>query len=275
MLTSTLLSLLSTPLSTPAPTPSAFLPAVRVEDSQNALFRLQRRQNACPMGYAGCESLNFPNICCLSNAVCTPDGANHVACCPSGALCTGTVGGTSLPTATAGGPVAAAVGAPTNGFAFGANPALLAPATSYNLFGSASIPTFAASTVVNPFFPFIYIPTSFVNAAVCSSYFTACGTEFSSCASSLGGGVINGVTVTGAGGGVTVQGATATSLSQGASICSSLSSQGCYGLQLTNCPAFGGAETGIVVAVGGSEHTRPSGFGMMVVLTIGMILACS
>ena len=56
------------------------------------------------------------------------------------------------------------------------------------------------------------------------------------------------MTVSGGGPGITVQGATATG--SAALICSSLSTQACYNLQLSNCPPFGtAAATGSAVVV--------------------------
>ena len=50
------------------------------------------------------------------------------------------------------------------------------------------------------------------------------------------------MTVSGAGVGITVQGATAT-LAAAVSVCSSLSSQACYGLQLASCSIYTGTGT--------------------------------
>ena len=58
------------------------------------------------------------------------------------------------------------------------------------------------------------------------------------------------MTITGIGGGTTVQGgATATGA---ASICSSLSQEACYGLQLSNCNAYGTVGSGGSFVVSGA-----------------------
>ena len=199
---------------------------------------LQRRQNNCQSGYNSCSSLGGSNSCCPSNTNCALDQAGHIACCPINAFCTGVISvGSSAPTitglstsTTTG--VAAAATSTTNGFIVPASTTGAAQTTN---------PAGGGSTVANAVFPFVYNPTTYANAAACSSYYSRCQTEYASCTSSLGGSV-NGVTVSGAGVGVTVQGATAT-LSAAESICSSLSSQACYGLQLASCSTYTGTGT--------------------------------
>lgn len=64
-------------------------------DNNTAHHDLLKRQssNTCPVDYADCASLGAPNLCCISNAVCSADQAGMVACCPNGAVCTGTITG--------------------------------------------------------------------------------------------------------------------------------------------------------------------------------------
>jgi hypothetical protein len=261
----------ATPLR-PTPTPStcAFEPAVSASLplQQILLQHLQIRQNSnnCPADYIPCTNLGVSTICCSNNAICTPDFAQHIACCPSGAQCTGTIG--AIGTANTGGVIVntITVGGSTttfNGFA--------APSTT----GAPSQQ--AQSTVPNSYFPFLYIPTTFSNAAICSSYFTSCGNEFSSCTSQLGGNVVNGVTVAGPGGaGVTVIGVSAVGSQSAQSICSSLSSQGCYGLQLSNCPQFGtdvaAGGTPVVTVVGRATIGRRR-IGVAEGVVEGLVLA--
>ena len=72
-----------------------------------------------------------------------------------------------------------------------------------------------------------------------------------------------------------MQGATASA----GSICSSLSSQACYNLQLTNCPPFGtAAATGSGVIVGVNSARRESvrgtwglALGVVVILVVQMV----
>lgn len=223
--------------------------------SEDDTLELLKRQNTCPIGFSSCQSLGGPGQCCRSNAICSLDQANHVACCPVGAACTGTINAGSAVT----------TGATTGGLVFGGTISTTSPATTTTTTGFMFPTTTTAvvtaggggSTVPNAVFPFVYIPTTFENAAQCSSYYTSCQSEFSSCTASLGGG-INGVTVTGVGGGVTVQGATATG--NAASICSSLSAQACYGLQPTQCSAFGvGGGNTFVVSQGAGPTRCPGG----------------
>lgn len=75
--------------------------------------------------------------------------------------------------------------------------------------------------------------------AACSSAYSSCQTDVSSCTAALAGG-IHGVTISGPNGGVTVSEITATLDPTAASqVCQSLSSQACYGLQVAACAAFG------------------------------------
>ena len=61
--------------------------------------------------------------------------------------------------------------------------------------------------------------------------------------------------MTGGGAGITVQGASATA--SAASVCSSLSSQACFGLQTSNCASFGtGGATGTVFNPAGAGAGR-------------------
>ena len=245
--------ILTTAIATaPSPTTCPFVAPIRQQSSppSNAFLELFRRQQqgGCQIGYTGCTNLGQPNVCCIANSICTPDAANHVACCPNGALCTGTIGSGAAGTT--------GTGVTGGAFVFGSATTAAAATTTGNfLFPSsttpaAATPTITASpqtTVPNAPYPFVYIPTSFANAAVCSSYYTSCQSQFSSCTAALGGGV-NGVTVSGGGAGITVQGATATG--SAAAICSGLSTQACYNLQLSNCPPFGtAAATGSAVVV--------------------------
>jgi hypothetical protein len=108
--------------------------------------------------------------------------------------------------------------------------------------GGASI----TGSTISGAYPFIYVPTTFANAATCSSYYSLCQSEYSQCTAQLKGRY--GVTVGGAGGaGVTVEAVTATA--QATSICSSLSQQACHGLQLNYCAT---AATGTSNAASGN-----------------------
>lgn len=82
-------------------------------------------------------------------------------------------------------------------------------------------------------YPFVYVPTTFPNAGVCSSYYSLCQSEYTGCLSSLGGGYA--VTVAAEGGGVTRAGGGAAGA---VSTCSSLSMNACHGLNLGYCDTY-------------------------------------
>lgn len=84
-------------------------------------------------------------------------------------------------------------------------------------------------------YPFVYIPTSFSNAASCTSYYSLCESSYTACTANLAGQY--GVTVAGPNGaGVTVHGGS--SATPAASVCSSLSMEACHGLNLAHCNSY-------------------------------------
>lgn len=196
---------------------------------------LHRRQNNCQSGYNSCSNLGGSSSCCPPNTDCALDQAGHVACCPINAFCTGVINaGASSTTITA---ISASTTTVVVGAATSTTNGFIVPATTTAGAEAAG----GGSTVANAVYPFVYNPTTYANAAACSSYYSRCQSEYASCTSSLGGSV-NGVTVSGVGGGITVQGATAT-VAAAESVCSSLSSQACYGLQLASCSSYAGTGT--------------------------------
>ncbi|KEF52796.1 uncharacterized protein A1O9_11213 [Exophiala aquamarina CBS 119918] len=195
---------------------------------------LIKRQNNCQSGYINCGNLGASDVCCSQGSNCALDQAGNIACCPSGAVCTGTIRGTRTDSVTSGSASGTNAASSTTAFVLGGT------TTSTTSQGTTAQPTGVAgggSTVPNNFFPFIYIPTSYANAALCTSAFSSCQTASTSCFVALAG--QNGVTVSGFGGGITVQGASGTILSTASSICSSLSAEGCYNLQESQCAGFG------------------------------------
>ena len=77
------------------------------------------------------------------------------------------------------------------------------------------------------------------------------------------------MTVSGGGGGITVEGASATL--SAASICSSLSSQACFGLQLANCQVFGTAGNTGTTSFVNAVPTKCAGlYGLGVGVGIGL-----
>lgn len=175
-------------------------------------IRQNNANNPCPSSGIACGNLGAPALCCPSQAFCAFDQAGNVACCPSRAFCTGTISSVSNAIATAA----------------------------------------ATAFVPNAYYPFAFIPTTYSNPEICSSSYSRCQTDFSSCTSVLGAGG-NAVTVNG-GGGVGVTGPVQGFLGpvSAASVCSSLSQQACYGLQLANCATF--------TANGGAVATGQDGF---------------
>ncbi|KZF26329.1 hypothetical protein L228DRAFT_10190 [Xylona heveae TC161] len=227
-LSATILALLSTAVVnstelSPFFSPALGSPLLQSNHSAGAI-ELHQRDGSCPADYTQCGS---SSACCRSGTRCQVDYAGQIACCPNGALCTGTIStGVSATTS----------GELSTGTAFtsATTTKSFVPATTTNAAGGGS-------TVPNPYYPYVYLPTTYYNPAACSTYYTSCQKQYSSCTASLNG--VNGVTVTGQGGGVTVQGTTVTG-AQATSICSSLSSQACYGLQVTNCKNYGTAGVG-------------------------------
>ncbi|KIW37980.1 uncharacterized protein PV06_09957 [Exophiala oligosperma] len=225
--------------------------AVSIEEYtpfQNAVLGLSnggllvKRQNDCQSGYTSCSGLGAKDVCCPSGTNCAQDDAGNIACCPSNAVCTGSIAGTATGSRSA--------SSSTSGFVLGGTTSSsTASSTAPGITSFTSGVEGGGSTVPNNFYPFIYIPTSYANFDLCTSAYSICQAESTSCFASLAGG--NGVTVSGLGGGITQQGATGTILSSASSICSSLSSQGCYGLQSTQCSQFPSA-TGDTTAASSS-----------------------
>ncbi|ORY66482.1 uncharacterized protein BCR38DRAFT_314464, partial [Pseudomassariella vexata] len=141
----------------------------------------------------------FAGTCCADGQLCSLDSNGKAACCPSGAVCTGTVASTTG-------------GTPT------------------------------ASFVTNSLYAFPAIPTSFSNAGQCSSAVNACSRNYESCTSGLVSGT-GGYAVTVAvpgGGGTTVAPTHVTiPIESATSVCSSLSSKACYGIQSSVCTVTG------------------------------------
>lgn len=225
-------SLLVRFVSTTSPDCSPFLQPY-FEPSFDRVFhnpnKLDKRQNNCPAGATSCSNLGNSGACCASNTNCQLDQAGHVACCAIGASCTGIIG----------------TGTTTTSNAF------IVPTSTNQV--NPQVTATGVSTVPNAFFPFVFLPATYSNAAGCSSYYSSCQNEYNSCTASLGGGVY-GVTVSGIGGGVTVAGSTPTVQPQ--SICSSLSSQACPNGQLANCNTYGTAAVASVTMI--NPNAAPS-----------------
>ncbi|MCJ1308107.1 hypothetical protein MMC25_001759 [Agyrium rufum] len=249
----TILSILHITTATPQPAVPFKAPLTNQSPSDPLLRLFARQTNNCPSGYNPCTNLDQPNICCSNTDICTSDAAKHLACCPSGAACTGTIGDGAGVTSLSSGvfvpatATASTTGTSSNGYVFPTS--------------TLGITAFPQSTVVNPYFPWLFIPTSFSNAQECSSYYTSCQSEYQSCTQSLGGAGF-GVTVAGPGGGTTVVGS-ATQAAQ--SVCSSLYNAGCYGLQTSVCGAFGnGGVTQGASGSSGAGSSKIGGYGLRI-----------
>ncbi|KNG51322.1 2 iron, 2 sulfur cluster binding protein [Stemphylium lycopersici] len=188
-------------------------------DGTPELFR--RQDDNCANNYYACANQGAPGLCCPRTAVCSADQAGHVACCPQGAACTGAIG--AVPTATGTSTVSFVIASTTAGGPF-----------VQETTGGAN----HGSTVQNQFYPFPYIPTTYDNAAACSSAYTSCQSDAASCTAALANGAA-GVTISAPNGGATITAIPSVGLQSAQSICSSLSSLGCSQLTVEACQAFG------------------------------------
>jgi hypothetical protein len=188
---------------------------------------LKRQNNACANNYFDCAGLGAPGLCCPRTAVCSADQAGRVACCPQGAACTGALG--AAPTA--------------NPTASTTVPFVTASTTAGGPFVQQTNGANHGSTVQNQFYPFPYIPTTYQDAAACSSAYTSCQSDAASCTSALANGA-PGITISAPNGGATITAIPSVGLSSAQSICSSLSSLGCSQLTVEACQAFNGNGNG-------------------------------
>ncbi|KAF2761920.1 hypothetical protein EJ05DRAFT_189099 [Pseudovirgaria hyperparasitica] len=216
---------------------------------------LLRRQNGCDSGYTNCGNLGAAGACCRPNQVCSADSQGHVGCCPIGAACTGSLGG-SAPTAGSSSPTfifpSGTAATTTQGFSVG-DPT-----------GVSDAP-YSYSTVSNQYYPILYIPTTYTNAAACSSAYSSLQTAVASCTAALAGGA-NGVTINAPNGGITVAPITASlDLPQASSVCSSLSSRAGFGLVVEACGNFGNGGSGAA-----GKNCKGSIYGIGAGLAVGV-----
>ncbi|KAL4787234.1 hypothetical protein BJX76DRAFT_354420 [Aspergillus varians] len=176
------------------------------------ILRLLKRDGNCPSGYDTCDNLDNSDICCRSGSRCTSDENHHVACCPSGASCTGTIAGST-----------------SGGFE--------SPQTSDATTTTTSDEPQITGSTMSGDWPFVYVPTSFSDADICSSYYDRCESDYTQCVTHFGG---YGVTVTGGGADFTQGGGAAGAIST----CSSLSQSACHGLSLQTCGNYEGGSDG-------------------------------
>ncbi|KAF2733197.1 hypothetical protein EJ04DRAFT_513406 [Polyplosphaeria fusca] len=198
-------------------------------------LELVKRQSGCDTGYSACTNLNNPGLCCRTNQVCSADGAGHIACCPLNNACTGTinpVGGGASATPTSSGAVGL-TSTTTTSDPFGTATSTATGTSFIQVTGSAP-----HSMVPNSYYPFAAIPTTYLSAAACSSAYTSCSEEAVSCTAALANGR-QGVTVSAPNGGATVTAIVSLGSASASSICESLSSLGCSGLNVQACTVYG------------------------------------
>ncbi|KAK3906224.1 hypothetical protein C8A05DRAFT_40960 [Staphylotrichum tortipilum] len=188
------------------------------------------KRQTCLANFFSCadQGAAFNNICCQNGQKCALDARNNPACCPNGAVCTGT--------------------APAN---------FVTP-------GAAPTPT-AVSYVPNAYFSFPYVATYFANPGSCSAAISQCSVNYLACTAQLGGGGDGGgrnpvtVVVPGGGGTTVGGGGTAYGIASAASICNSLSSAACSGLQLSMCSMYGTTAAGFYFGTEtGNAAARPT-----------------
>lgn len=206
----------------------------------------RQNANACATNYYNCGALGAPGLCCPRTAICSADANRAVACCPQGAVCTGALGvsvtttASPNPTATAGGFVPAAT-------------------TTGDFTQSSNAGSSVRSTVQNAFYPFPAIPTTYSNAAACSAAYTSCQGDAAACTTALANGD-PGVTIQAPnGGGATITPVPSVGLQSAQSICASLSSLACSGLQVEACRSFGGEQGAATRVVCGGGYWMGAG----------------
>ena len=123
------------------------------------------------------------------------------------------------------------------------NPFATITSTAQPSFIQSGAGTYVRSTVPNSFYPFAFIPTTYTNAAACSSAYSTCQTDAASCTAALANGV-QGITVTAPNGGATITAIPSVGLQSASAICQSLSSLACYQLDVRACQAYGGGVPG-------------------------------
>ncbi|KAL2137063.1 hypothetical protein VTI74DRAFT_9669 [Chaetomium olivicolor] len=198
------------------------------------------KRQACLADFFSCadQGAVFNGVCCQNGQRCALDANNQPACCPAGAVCTGTA------------PASFAAPSPTS-----------------------------VSYVPNAYFSFPYIATYFANPGHCSAAISQCNANYAACTSQLGGqgGLGGGYAVTivvPGGGGTTVAGRGVTvGLASATSICGSLSSVACSGLQTSMCTMSGTTANGFYFGTGNAapRPTPPPAYaGFVGVVAMGV-----
>ncbi|KAF2120746.1 hypothetical protein BDV96DRAFT_628229 [Lophiotrema nucula] len=197
---------------------------------------LRRQGDACATNYSNCNIIGFAGLCCRKSQVCSADAAGHPACCPSQAACTGTIGAIPIATGTVSSQsfvVVSTTSTTTVGGIFTGT----ATATGNGFQQSEGAGT--RSWVSNAFFPIAYLPTTYTNAAACSSAYSSCQSDAARCTADLASGQ-QGVTISAPNGGATVTAIPSYGEASASSICSSLSQAACSGSwNVQACSTYG------------------------------------
>lgn len=123
--------------------------------------------------------------------------------------------------------------------------------------------TTAVSYVSNPYFSFPYVATDFDNSGQCTSAASACSENYDACVTNLQGGNEFGVTIVVPGAdGTTVNGGGTDLGASATEVCSSLSSEACSDLDVTQCSEFssgGGGDDDDAAAI----HAPPALYCMV------------
>ncbi|KAK0628142.1 hypothetical protein B0T17DRAFT_487771 [Bombardia bombarda] len=199
-----------------------------VETAKPIAKRQSSQGQGCIANFFSCadQGAVFNGVCCQTGQRCALDASNSPACCPTNAVCTGT-----------------------------------APAS----FVTPMPTTAPVSFVPNAYFSFPYIATYFVDAGACSQAVSECSANYGACTSQLDGQLGSGpygvTIVVPGGGGTTVTGGAQVNYgtASASSICSSLSSVACSGLQPSMCTMTGTTAGGFYFGTGtGNAAARPT-----------------
>ncbi|CAA9958388.1 hypothetical protein PTMSG1_01948 [Pyrenophora teres f. maculata] len=219
----------------------------KISPADGSLELFKRQGNNCANSYFACANLGAPGVCCPRTAVCSADQRGQVACCPQGAACTGAI---AVPT--------------VNPTATSTVPFVIASTTTNGPFVQQTNGANHGSTVQNQFYPFPYIPTTYTNAAACSSAYTSCQNDAAKCTAALANGAA-GVTISAPNGGATITAIPSVGIQSAQSICSSLSSLGCFQLTVEACARFDGAGGGNAAA-----RAQCAGYWMTAGVAVGI-----
>ncbi|KAM7192007.1 hypothetical protein V8F33_008585 [Rhypophila sp. PSN 637] len=209
----------------------------QLEEAGGPISGKEAPEAGCIPNFYSCASQGnaFSGTCCQVGQKCELDVNNNPACCPANAVCTGT-----------------------------------APAS----FVTPGPTKTAVSFVPNPYFSFPYVATYFDNPGDCSAAVSQCSANYGVCTSQMGGQGDFVVTIeVPGGGGTTFTGGGQANVGpvSATSICNSLSSVACNGLQQSMCTMTGTTAGGFYFGTGNAA-ARPTAacLGAMVAGVAGL-----